>query len=274
VTRPDYDSIAAVNWSTLKAMRDSPAAYRWLLEHPRADTPSLALGRAVHSAILTPFLFDEEVVACEMRRDLRTAAYRDFLADNEGKTILTVDEYAECRAMAEAVRSNPLAIPYLREGRAEVVLQWTDAETGIPCKGIADWLTVLPSGLAVLLDLKSARTIDARAFGSAAAKYGYHSQLAFYSDGLAALGTPVGKVAILAVEKQPPYECGVFVLTEDHALYAGREEYRILLRRVSECRTADRWPGRYEIERALELPAWMFADQTDADDLGVTFEED
>lgn len=270
----DYTSLPGVNWSTLKALRDSPAAYQHLLTHPRPDSDAFRVGRAVHSAVLTPYLFGEEFVVWEGRRDLRTAAYREFLAENEGRTVLTQDQHGEAVAIGAAVRASPLVSPYLRDGSAEVVLQWADTGTGLACKARADWLVTLPSGLQVLLDLKTCQTAEARAFGSAAARYGYHCQLAFYADGLAAMGQPVDKVIIVAAEKVPPFDSAVFVLVEDTALYAGREEYRGLLRRLVECQTFDRWPGRYEVERALELPAWLFADPTDADDLGVTFEED
>ena len=44
-----YFEADAVNWSTLKLLRESPMAYRHALTHKRADTADLAVGRLVHT---------------------------------------------------------------------------------------------------------------------------------------------------------------------------------------------------------------------------------
>lgn len=271
-TYEEYRQIEAINWSTLKQMRISPASYLWACTHPAPDTPALALGRATHSAILEPWVFAEGYCVAEdgdgqpIRRDARTKAYQEFLAAHEGQTILTRQEYDECRAMSDAVRSHPVAGPLLDEGRAEVTIRWTDPATGLDCKGRGDWLR--PK---VLVDLKTARAIESRQFGGAAARYGYHAQLAMYRDGLRAMGECIDQVLIIAVEKIAPYEVAVYSLGDDHALYAGQEEYQALLRRVAECRDAGRWPSRYEEIQELQLPAWLFSDEDG--DLGITIEE-
>ena len=50
----NYTDIDAVNWSSLKWMRESPQMYRYRLSVPMEDTPALALGRATHTLVFEP----------------------------------------------------------------------------------------------------------------------------------------------------------------------------------------------------------------------------
>jgi len=276
ISDADYRALPGINWSTLSAMRQSPLAYRHVLTTPRPDTDAFALGRAVHHAILEPWIFADRYCVAEdadgqpIRRDPRTKAYQQFLAEHEGQTILTRQDYDEAQAMALAVRGHPLVAPYLVQGDAEVVLQWTDAAAGRSLKGRADWLGRDGAGT-VLLDLKTTREIEARRFIQLAVRYGYHCQLAMYHDGLAVMGRPVSAVLIVAVEKAAPWDVAVYHLTDD-LLHAGREEYRALLRLVLDCERSGIWPGRYTEPQTLTLPPWMLTDPEAADDLGLEME--
>lgn len=249
-----------VHWSTLKALAESPLAYRWLTEHPREDTPSLLLGRAVHCAILEPDRYPAAYVVAEradgtpIRRDARTAEYRDFLAAHPGAEILTRADYDQARVMSDAVWADRAASRVLGGSGAliEHRLSWTDAGTGIECAGRIDWYRA-----GVLLDLKTTRCdLSMHAVGSEVARYSYHAQLAWYADALRAGGVPVETVYVLAVQSVAPHDVGVFVL-EAEALEAGRQHYRSLLARLVECRERDAWPGRYDGQiQSLIVPDW------------------
>ncbi len=253
MTFQEYLAIDALNWSTLKAMEDSPLAMVHRRDTPSPDTPARVLGRATHTAVLEPDRFETEVITYDGTR--RGKAWEAFRDANEARTILNPREHDACHAMSEAVRSDAAAWRYLVHGEPELSLQWTDPETGIACKGRIDWLTVI-GGEIILTDLKSARDITERGIGKACAQYGYHGQLAFYVDGLAALGVRVDRVVMVAVSNQEPHDVGVFYV-ETTALEVGREWYRSLLARYVECRQAERWPGRYdEVEQVLDLPGW------------------
>lgn len=250
----DYQALRAINWSTLKEMRASPLAYRYRLDVPREDTPALALGRLTHAMVFEPETLNQDFAIWEggVRRGKEWDA---FVAANPGKTLFRVDEVDTATAMADAVRRHPLVQPYLDGGIFEATVTWDDPHTGLACKGRPDWL--IPDSR-ILLDLKTTRSIEGRRFGSSAASFGYHCQLAFYRAGVAAsLGWEPKRVLIVAVEKDAPYDVGVFELDDD-TLYAGEEEVRELLGRVRQCVLKDQWPGRYEDEQALQLPAWLF----------------
>ncbi len=93
------------------------------------------------------------------------------------------------------------------------------------------------------------------AFGRAALNFEYHAQAAFYVDAVeAATGRRLPYI-IVAAELSPPCIVQVYRLPE-YVLAAGRDHYRSLLSRLSECRREDRWGGYSDEEIDLELPRW------------------
>jgi hypothetical protein len=138
---------------------------------------------------------------------------------------------------------------------------WTDAETGIECKGRIDYLRG-----GCLVDLKGTRDIDARVFGATAARFGYVGQLAFYTAGLEANGVVLDEPPrIVAVESEPPHDVAVFEVGPD-LLTQARYENAGLLSIVSAGRTSKLWPGRYPEAVPLVLPAWA-SPVDDSDDV-------
>lgn len=250
MSRADYDRIDAVNFSTLKALADSPAHYRARLATPVEETDAMRLGSAVHTLALEPHCFADDYAVWHGGRRAGKE-YDAFVADLAGRTALTPDQMATALAMADSIRR---AVGDLtRRGSAEWSVVWTDAETGIGCKARVDWC-----GPAGLIDLKTCLSTDPRAFAANAARYLYHAQMAWYFDGIhAATGETPTAAYLVGVEKSPPYDVGVFALDE-HALSLGRVTYRRWLSRLAECRSRDEWPGRCSVVQPLTLPAWAF----------------
>lgn len=263
----DYIRIQAVNWSTLKEMGKSPRHYLHRLGHQRGDSPTFALGRAAHTAILEPdrLLLDYAVFEGPRRAGKIWDAFEEA---NASKTILKLDEYSEALTIRDAVRSHPLVARYLAKGQREVTITWTDEATGLVAKGRVDWLADV-DGAIYLIDLKTARDIEMRVFGGAAARLSYHAQLAWYMRGLKENGVLVAGALIVAVENDAPYDVGVFTL-DDETLFAGDEQCGELLSRVRGCLDRGEWAGQYLVEEPLQLPAWWYAQEEDEAGLGVT----
>ena len=263
----DYAAIDAVNWSSLKHMRESPLVYRHRLTCGYDDTPALAMGRVTHTLVFEPEKFAAEYAIWE-DGDRRGKAYAEFVEANAGKTIFKPKEIDTAVAMADAVRSHPLVQPYLDDGLFEHSIRWTDPETGLPCKARPDW--IIPS-TRTLIDLKTCQSAEGRRFGSAAARYCYHMQMSMYVNAITyGLGWAPNEVKIIAVEKDAPHEVAIFHVPEDD-LYLAAEEVAALLRMVKVCRQTNTWPGRYLEEQALRLPAWVsMEDDEDPESLGLT----
>lgn len=264
-----YRASPGINWSSLSAMRQSPAAYHHRLVTPREDTPAMALGRLIHSCVLEPERVAEQYAVWEGGRR-GTKAHEEWLAENVGKEATTLADMEKAQAIAAAVWAHPAARRVLRGGRIEVPLRWTDPLTHMRCKGRPDHIRA-----GALSDLKSTKSVEPRAFGRSAEAFGMHGQMAFYRRGMDVLGMKQGPVRLIAVEQEEPHEVAVYVLDPD-VLYAGGLLVNRLLHDVKKCRryygNKRPWPGRFQEEVALEFPAWALPPDSDIGSVGLELE--
>jgi exodeoxyribonuclease VIII len=247
-----YESIKALNWSSLKEVSTSPRAYRWRQDHPREDTAALAMGRAVHCAILEPAEFAARYIVRPADIDGRTKAGKAWLDDARasGREVLTADQGETVEECVASVRAHHDVAELLEGCATEQVVTWTDPGTGVACKGRLDALTPR-----TVIDLKTTREL-AR-FEQDAARLLYHAQVAWYLDGARAAGVvdDDARAWIVAVETVGPFDCGPLEVAGAD-LDAGREVYRRLLDTWVSCRETGEWYGRIPVGRRLELPRW------------------
>jgi hypothetical protein len=255
-----YRRSPGVNWSTLSAMRQSPAAYHHRLTTPREATPAMLLGRLIHTAVLEPAQLLTDYAVWEGGRR-GTNEHKAWLAEIGDREQTTTADMEKALAIAEAVRSHPAAHRALRGGHAEKSLHWTDPATRLRCKGRVDHIR-FDRGETTLTDLKSTRQVEPRAFGRSVEAFGIHGQLALYRRGMDVLGYKPGPVRIVAVEQEPPHEVAVY-LVPDEVLDAGAQLVDRLLAEVKKWRTRRRWPVRFEDEVALQFPTWAIPEYDD-----------
>ena len=267
-----YRELPAVNFSTLKTMAKSPLHYLHAVNEPQAPpSDAMILGSATHKAVLEPDDFGDDFVVWTgaRRAGKEWDAFKEASRVHE---ILTEAMNAKAWEISAAVRAHPAAARLLGGvGVNEHTIVWTDEATGLKCKGRADRIARDRNGVDVLIDLKTDRDPDPRAFSNTIAKRSYHMQMAFYRDGLRASGYDIGRVVLIVVESSPPFDVGVLELDED-TLRIGQSEYRALLAKVAECRASGEWPGRYPTEQQIELPGWYYAPDLDGDDDGADFD--
>lgn len=248
----DYAKIPRVNWSTLKHMAfGSPLHYLHAIQEPSPDTTSRAMGRLLHALVLRPADVDAEFVVFEGER--RGKVWTDFRAANADRTILRMSEWDTVVTQSQAVLSR---WPVPRS--TEVYLSWTDPDTGIECKGMADAI-----GDGILTDLKGTGPLDLAE--RTLWRSGYVHQLAMYR--LMAGGSL--RAQIVAVESAAPHDVGIFEI-DDVALSIAEREVRAALRRVAECRESNVWPGRYPEVSVVGAPGWVI---DEADEEPVSFGE-
>lgn len=279
MTAEQYRAIDAVNWSTLKHIANSPKHYQHAVTTASApDTESQRAGSMFHTALLEPDTFAERYAVLPADAPRRPSAAQwnakkpspDSIAAmqwwtnwNEsygGCEIVQHHEWQTAYNMANAVRFDVNAGRYITQAvLIEVAVIWRDPATGLMCKARPDLVARHWDGL-VLLDAKSCRPADARQFGSRAAAYGYHCQLAHYRNGLAEIGIEVSECGIISCESIAPHDVGVHWLDSETRALA-HETVDGLLHRVAECTASGKWPGRYETEQTLLMPAYMFGEK-------------
>ena len=246
----DYNSINAVNKSTLWEMRKSPLHY-WHLMHdtPKEDTAAMKFGRAAHAKLLQPKAFDDLYIVapeCDKRTKEGKQIWADLLAS--GKEVISSADMETIMAMEKEFAPVRNRFLWNEEYHTEKTLVWTDTETGVDCKGRAD--VIMPN---IIIDYKTTANASTDAFLREALRYGYDLQAAMYMEGARANGYKPQGFVFIAQEKTAPYLINV--------LYAGAAFLdrgawilRDLLAKYKECRDTDYWPGYGTNE--LILPEW------------------
>lgn len=266
----DYNSINAVNISSLLWMAKSPKHYK---SRPRIYSSAMSLGTAAHAATLEPERFAIDFAVWDRlsengnpcpRKGQHWEAFKQMHSRQE---IITADEHASALAIAAGVRSEPLCLEALSNGDPEVTLVWVHTRTGLLCKGRVDWLPHDRNGI---VDLKTAADITPGVFFSKSAKLHYHTKMAWYTDALRTVeglaeDAPLDTL-IVAVESGKPHDSAVYWMPEE-VLEIGRDEYETLMTKLKLALDFDDWPGIANRARVrFELPRWAVDDPEDEND--------
>lgn len=250
----EYRKRPGLNFSGLKELHKSPAHYRAYLKAPREMTKDLLIGSAVHAGFLENG-FDTGLVKIAPGSTRATKIYKEFAEANASAILLLEDEAEQVKAMIAALHAHPtVAALFAKPGRAEVSAYWTDLETGIACKCRPDKLT----DDALVIDLKTTVDASPQGFQSSIAKFKYHWQSAWYLDGIGALlGKSLQNFVHVAVEKEPPYGIGIYVL-DDASIEKARQDIAALRARYAECLHTGEWPSYLAEIQNISIPNYEF----------------
>ena len=264
VSFPDYRALPQLNWSTLRRLEgSSPLHFKHSLDAPEDNASHFIVGRAVHTGVLEPELFDEEYItwpggltkAGQPTQNRLSAAFKSFARENTGKTILTGDDQRTVHGCISSVSGHRVASRIVNGAKTEQSVTWEDPLTGIECKCRVD----IVSTTGRVADLKTTSEISPREFGQSVVKYGYSGQVAFYLDGAVAGGLDVDPgqpPALVAVESKPPYDCIVYRVDHD-VLAHGRKLYKNLLAQYARIQKSKEWAGwAPDSELDIVLPGW------------------
>ena len=246
-----------VHATALKDLLVSPLLYRYRQDHPREDKDTFRVGRACHTSILEPDRFPLEYTVWRAKMGQRRGEkWKAFcaMAEAQGQTVLTERQYDTAVAVRDAARKHARALPLITgEGRNELTIEWRHPRTGRACVSRLDRLCDS------LVDIKTAADVSPRRFCSAAAKFGYALQLAFYGDAVAAAFAQVVPVKLVVVQSAPPYDVAVYDVPKD-VLTIGRKQYEDALDTLARCEESGTWPGVAPDELSLRLPLWAAPD--------------
>jgi exodeoxyribonuclease VIII len=260
----EYHALPAASSSTLKLFDRSAAHAREARMHPKAPTPALITGSAVHKAILQPELFAAEYVRgltnedgnpVQRRSNADKARWAEFEEANAGKGILSAAEWRQCEVMRDEVWSHPTAQDLLAAAVAtELSVIWVDPETGVTCKlradALSDWLE-----WSWIVDLKTTEDASPQAFSRSIANYGYDQSAAFYLDGMNVVAPRERRWLWLVVEKSPPH--GIALYEPDaETIEQGRREYKRQLRLYAHAEQTGQWLGYTPEVQRISLPKW------------------
>ena len=196
---------------TYKAMRDNPPL--------RKETGAMVFGRAYHVAMLEPNDFDSKVLVFNSSTR-STVGFREFKKNNlDAPTIILQKEYDQIMRMQDVLFSYKEVGDLMdKDGEREIANAWEDPDTGVFCKGKADYRNGK-----TLIDLKTTSDGSMNGFSKSCWVYGYDRQSAFYSDGF-----ECDEFIFITQEKVYPYNVSIFEVSPSF-VERGRDKYKELL---------------------------------------------
>jgi len=185
--------------------------------------------------------------------NLRTNAGKEALAEfnksvGDDMFVVSESDYSRATAIRDSVLCHPSASKILTKGIAEIA-------------GVFNGMKIKPDYRrfdGILVDLKT--TVDASPLGFAksVANYNYHVQAAYYLDIANAIGPEnYHSFAWIAVEKEPPYACAVYVADGD-SIELGRKKYKRALNIYNAAKKSGEWTGYPKNISLLKLPGYAF----------------
>lgn len=243
--------------SGAKILLKSPARFRYAMDNP-THSETFDFGHVAHELILGKGggfrVLDHDSYRSKDSRDERDQAYA------EGLTPILASEFERAMALAEAVRGDEHAAPYLAQGRAETAMYGVHADTGVGLRGRADWLTKKVDGTWVIVDVKTCASSEPDAIDRAMHTFGYAQQAAWYLDLLALNGHPGAEFVFIFAEKATPHFVQVAEPSASDLDY-GRQKNEKAIRLYAECAAADHWPALPP--HTTHVPAWAWKDLDD-----------
>lgn len=250
-----------VGSSSLRKMLSSPKAFYhdFFIGEYQEPTDDMKIGTMLHSAVLEGSKFLSKYVQMPDFGDFRSSKNRDKRDEwkNDlpaGTIVVTEKEKETIRGVVESVMEHEYASSLLRDGKPEISGFFVDPETNIKLKIRPDFLSFDGTKL---IDFKSTRSADNRKYGSSAYDYRYDFQMYMYSEGIKYITGKKPDIHVhVVVEKNPPYECGVYYFL-DEDLGQAHSDYRMSLDKLKMCIDQNKWQQRQVEAERIFVPQWF-----------------
>lgn len=242
-----------VSASMLKALDKSPRIFEaeYITGTLTRESKAMDIGTAVHTLALEPDEFDRRYGICEVRRDGRTKAYKEWVEANRGKTALTIAEHHTIVCCVYALQSIPLVGRLLAaNGSVEQSIRHIDEDTGVPCRVRCDKIVA-----EVLLDIKTTAELNQRKFSYACEDFGYHIQDAHYRSIVRQSLGITTEMIFAVVETSQPYRARMFTLDSESQQHGDDRRFELLTEYQDRMASGD-WsePGEHDIH-PVTLPS-------------------
>ena len=185
ISNKEYRQRPGISSSELKKIMITPAHYKHWKENPQEDTPALLFGRAAHKYILETYDFYTEFAVapnCDRRTKEGKETWNKFVADSEGKDVITQEQFEQIEEMRKVMLATPF-VSKLINGEHEISYFWVDEDTGLECKCRPDSIN---HKLKIVVDYKTCDNAETEHFMKQAIRLGYDLQASYYLDGVKA----------------------------------------------------------------------------------------
>jgi PDDEXK-like domain of unknown function (DUF3799) len=222
-----YQNIPALSCSVLKkwiALQEIPDEFAWWLSQrwKQEQTESLLVGSALDCMLIDNKFSERFAVAPagDRRTSVGKAIWSSFQDANQGKTILSTEQFQRVSQMAASIRNAPAAEGVFSHCRKVVLV---GELFGFPWKAEMDlWHSNIPH----ILDLKTARDVSPKWFTKACIDLGYDLQASSYLLLAQACGFEKKIFSFVAVKNEEPWTVKVhpfapFEIPKDQIIFEG-----------------------------------------------------
>lgn len=241
----EYDALPGIRRSDLWVISQTPAHFRYHMDHPEEPTPALIFGQAAHKFILEQATFLEEF-ALMPKYDRRTKEgkrlYEMAMTETAGKTLISDEDMIAITEMRNALLADPeICEVFDRSHSYETSYSWLEPETGEICKCKVDMISDL-HGEQYIVDYKTTGSCADGAFERSCRKYGYDFQAGFYTSVVSNSQLEDYGFIFIAQEKTAPYVPRLYIC-DPGFIEAGKRKFMELLHIYHDCKDNDSWPG-------------------------------
>ena len=258
ISNKEYRQRPGISSSELKKIMITPAHYKHWKENPQEDTPALLFGRAAHKYILETYDFYTEFAVapnCDRRTKEGKETWNKFVADSEGKDVITQEQFEQIEEMRKVMLATPF-VSKLINGEHEISYFWTDEDTGLKCKVRPDSIN---HKLKVIVDYKTADNAETQHFMRKAIDLGYDLQAYMYQQGVKANVGEEYLFVFIVQEKKPPYAVNILEADENF-MASGKHIFTEMLNLYKECSESGNWYGYLGADNqinSLGVPKWI-----------------
>lgn len=245
ISDKEYDALEGINFSKLKHFLDSPYHFKKNLEKKQDDEEKSALkiGLAVHCLSLTPELFGDKfavAIPCDRRTKEGKLMWQEFISMNEGKTVLSAEEFDVVANCFKAITANPY-FKFVTDGDEVFFEAGGSAEIyGSKVKGRVDLFNKSKN---IILDIKTCSEIpNVDNIRKAIYKHKYHMQAFIYKSIVDSCFDTNAEFVFLFIDKKNFNSVGLAKLGKEFFNRAG-EQLNDVLCRYENCKHNDVWPA-------------------------------
>jgi hypothetical protein len=224
-TFDEYLSKDSVSASDLKTFLKSPRSYFYEKNRtePRTDKRYFSLGSALYEYIMETEKFDDNFIVSpkfDRRKKQDRLDYEQFVLKANGRTIINEEEMDMIKQISVNSKMNKTFMEFLKGSNYEVSCYTKDDNTGLDLRFRPDILTTDKSAI---IDVISCLESSPNKFKGNIYSDGYALSAAYYMDFIG-----IEKYIFSAIEKNPPYQSSLYVLSDEIIRY-GRNQYRMAL---------------------------------------------
>lgn len=248
-TRKDYDATPALNYSGAKILLQSPLHYKQYLTAERKETTALRVGSLTHAKVLEPInALNNFTIAPDVDRRTKDGrlAYELFIANAQGKTVVTTDEWQLADTVAQSMQA---AIKRLGVIFIATEFMFVTEIYGVPVKCAID--AVGDDGF--IYDLKSTEAADPRSFLRSCQTYRYNLQAYLYRMAYEiAFGVRLDGFRFIATEKESPNATACYTLGAEIMTNAAFD-FETAIKSYKACSALDEWPGYPDDVQVIDI---------------------